>query len=874
MSHPGDILSGVPPLDQVLQHIRLGDNVVWQVDQLEDYTAFAQPFVDQALADGRSILYFRFGSHPPVVAERPGLRVEAVDPTRGFDAFSQVVHRIIEAEGRGAFYVFDNLSSLAVKWATDEMLANFFQVTCPYLFELDTVAFFALTRGKHAHSAVARIRDTTQLLIDVYRVEGRLYIHPLKVWDRYTPEMFHPHLVEGNEWEPVLQSGEAATVLAQARRVPLGASARSIAPWDAVHRKLLQYLETAPDPELAPEIDALKRELIHMMLGSGEEMARLALEHMEVHDLFEIRERLIGSGRVGGKTAGMLMARAILRRSPDDPALGQMLEPHDSFYIGSDVFFTFLVYNDLFRLRLRLSNTSHISYEEFAEVEQRFLAGRFPGEIVQQFQALLEHYGQAPIIVRSSSLLEDSFGNAFAGKYRSEFCANQGSPDDRLHAFMHAVKLVYASALNPDALSYRRRRGLGERDEQMAILVQRVSGSRHGRFFFPSLAGVAFSRNLYAWNDRIDPEQGVVRLVFGLGTRAVDRVGGDYPRMISISHPELRPQVGAEVAKYSQHHVDVLDLEQNSFSCLPLDELLEDASPPDLHLLLSAFEDGHLSDPIGAMLETRGRRLVLTFNNLVRRTPFVKLIGRMVARLEEAYGHPVDTEFTATVKASGAARVNLLQCRPLWLPGSAGAVCMPEDLPPERVLFRADRTISGGVIRNIRYILYIDPRWYAGITDLSRKKTLGRIVGRINGHPDMADEKLLMMGPGRWGSGNLDLGVNVGYADIDKAAVLVEIAREEHGHVPEVSYGTHFFQDLVEDQVVYLPLYPDRPEAAFNHVFFEGASNVLARFMDGVEGWDSLVQVIDVADGHPERRVCVIADPAAQQAVCFLEDHA
>ena len=158
---------------------------------------------------------------------------------------------------------------------------------------------------------------------------------------------------------------------------------------------------------------------------------------------------------------------------------------------------------------------------------------------------MLDYYGQAPIIVRSSSLLEDSFGNAFAGKYRSVFCPNQGDPDTRLAAFMQAVKLVYASALNPDALSYRSRRGLGENDEQMAILVQRVSGMPYRHYFFPALAGVAFSRNLYAWNDRIDPRQGIIRLVFGLGTRAVERVGSDYPRMIAISHPDLRPEVGA-----------------------------------------------------------------------------------------------------------------------------------------------------------------------------------------------------------------------------------------------------------------------------------------------------------------------------------------
>ena len=222
------------------------------------------------------------------------------------------------------------------------------------------------------------------------------------------------------------------------------------------------------------------------------------------------------------------------------------MDDHDSFYIGSDAFFTFLVNNNLFRLRLQLSRNSHISRDEFEDVEKRFLAGRFPREIVEQFRDMLDYFGQAPIIVRSSSLLEDSFGHAFAGKYRSEFCANQGSPEDRLEAFLRAVKLVYASALNPDALSYRRKRGLGESDEQMAILVQRVSGMHYDRYFFPSVAGVAFSRNLYAWSDRIDPKQGVIRLVFGLGTRAVDRVGSDYPRMIAVSNPTLRPEVGAK----------------------------------------------------------------------------------------------------------------------------------------------------------------------------------------------------------------------------------------------------------------------------------------------------------------------------------------
>ena len=159
------VTSGLSDLDAVVQGLRLGDNVVWQVDHLDEYRYFARPFAVRALADGRRCVYLRFAPHPPILEPVPGLTLIEVNPHDGFDAFSGEVHRIIESLGRETFYVFDNLSALVVEWATDELLANFFQLTCPFLYELDTVAFFALTRGHHAHSAVARIRDTTRQVI-------------------------------------------------------------------------------------------------------------------------------------------------------------------------------------------------------------------------------------------------------------------------------------------------------------------------------------------------------------------------------------------------------------------------------------------------------------------------------------------------------------------------------------------------------------------------------------------------------------------------------------------------------------------------------------------------------------------------------------
>jgi hypothetical protein len=243
----------------------------------------------------------------------------------------------------------------------------------------------------------------------------------------------------------------------------------------------------------------------------------------------------------------------------------------------------------------------------------------------------------------------------------------------------------------------------------------------------------------------------------------------------------------------------------------------------------------------------------------------------MLSKLERVYNHPVDIEFTASLGPEGNVRVNLLQCRPLFLPGSLGPISMPADLPRERTLFRSQKMISGGVVHGIRYILYIDPQRYSAIPSLEIKKGLGRIVGQINGVPRVAEGKILMMGPGRWGSNNIDLGVNVGYADIDNAKVLVEIAREEGGHVPEVSYGTHFFQDLVEDRIIYLPIYPDDPQAEFHCEFFEGSPNILLDLLPEASQYKDFLQVIDVFASTKGRYVQVVADPQAQEAVCYLE---
>src|SRR4030067_1928640 len=172
-------------------------------------------------------------------------------------------------------------------------------------------------------------------------------------------------------------------------------------------------------------------------------------------------------------------------------------------------------------------------------LKQKILGGIFPDAIKEQFKRMLEYYGQSPIIVRSSSLQEDSFENAFAGKYESVFCVNSGSLDERLNDFEKAVKRVYASTMNESALEYRLQRGLSKSDEQMAILVQRVSGLKFDNVFMPCAAGVGYSYNSYRWHKDIEPNAGMVRLVMGLGTRAGGGTDGDYTKKANLNKHKL-----------------------------------------------------------------------------------------------------------------------------------------------------------------------------------------------------------------------------------------------------------------------------------------------------------------------------------------------
>ncbi|MGD9849452.1 MAG: PEP/pyruvate-binding domain-containing protein, partial [Desulfuromonas sp.] len=796
--------SGYDDLDQILDGLRIGDNVVWEVDSMADYRYFVAPFVARARAEGRPLVYLRFGDHPPLLEEGSGVRQYVLDPREGFEFFASRIHEILTEEGRGVFYVFDCLSDLLSAWTTDYMVGNFFWVTCPYLFELDTVAYFALIRHRHSFSTVERIRKTTQVLISVFNAEERFYVQPRKVWQRYSATMFLPHRKEGERFVPLTNSCEATRLFSSLVRRGTH-SDRHLDHW---HHLFLQAEKLEREGATAAEKLAMVRHICRHMIGREPRILQLAERYLSLADLLRIKARAIGTGFIGGKAVGMLLANRILL-ADDAFDWQKVLEPHDSFYVGSNVYYSYIVHNGWWKLFMRQKNNAEY-FRAGTELQGCMLEGSFPEPIRDSFRRMLEYYGQYPIIVRSSSLLEDGFGNAFAGKYDSFFCANQGSPEERLEQFEQAVRRIYASAMSTEALAYRLQRGLEQRDEQMALLIQRVSGSYHQQFYFPDFAGVGVSYNSFVWDKGMEPEAGMLRLVLGLGTRAVDRVDGDYPCIVALDAPMKRPHKGvADVRKFSQRDVDVLDVEQNNLQTLPLLRLSREAA--DLPWNLYAVRDHETSDLLRSRTLKKEDVWLLTFERLLTQTDFCALLQRALKTLEQAYDYPVDIEFTGNMDSHQNLQLALVQCRPLQTKGIQTLGPLPQNVADERILFSSEGNFMGGnVAHRLSWIVWVDPDEYARL-GLSDKYEVARLVGRINRRiADRQDNKTLLLGPGRWGTSTPALGVPIAFNEISSVTVLGEVAFESEGLMPELSYGSHFFQDLVESEIFYLALYPER----------------------------------------------------------------
>lgn len=599
-------------------------------------------------------------------------------------------------------------------------------------------------------------------------------------------------------------------------------------------------------PLAPPTLTALRVTLLRRFVTSQAEYINVAKNVVDLSDLHATMQRSLypakGAGQLGGKAAGVFLAEQILRRRSDAVLAATVRTPR-TWYLTSDVLPAFVRENhleDAFTHKYKPIDEIRLEYPDMMRVFKR---SRFPVDVERALSAVLDEFRDRPLIVRSSSLLEDRFGAAFSGKYKSLFLANRGPKPARLAALLDAIAEVYASIFGPDPIEYRTERGLLDAPEGMAILIQEVVGRRVGPYYLPVFAGVAFSNNEFRWSPRIRREDGLLRMVPGLGTRAVDRLGDDYPVLASPGQPALRTNVTtAELVRYAPRFADVINLDRGRFETVAIDDLLRTCGEelPGVEQIVSVLDHDRLREPHRGQIDFSRDALVVTFAGLLRGGRFAAQMQQLLATLQQELRAPVDIEF-----AHDGDDLYLVQCRTQNVSHADAPAPIPRDVPPERVVFTARRFVSNGSVPDLTHVVYVDPERFAKLPRYEDFVAVGRCVGRLN--QLLPKRRFALIGPGRWGSrGDVKLGVRVTYADINNTALLVEVARARGGYTPDLSFGTHFFQDLVEAGIRYLPLYPDDAGVVFHEAFFTRNGKLLEQLAPEYARFADVVRVIDV----------------------------
>ncbi len=637
---------------------------------------------------------------------------------------------------------------------------------------------------------------------------------------------------------------------------------------DAIHR----YINLEIDKNKLSKYSYMniKVLLIQRLFTNHLEFINIAKNYIDLEDFYKVLNHTIypsnSHGRLGGKSTGLFFACNIIKSETDDEFQKNIKTPQ-TWYVTSDAMQNFLHFNNLEEVVEQKYKDIENIRTEYGNIIQMFKNSHFSHDISKGLSQILDSVGNLPIIVRSSSLLEDSFGAAFSGKYKSLFLANQGSKIERLNALEDAIAEIYASIVGPDPIEYRKERGFLDFQEEMAILIQEVVGTKVGKYFFPAFAGVAFSNNEFRWSSRIKRDDGLVRLVPGLGTRAVDRFSNDYPVLASPGKPGIRVNVSTEeILKYSPKNLDLINLETNSFESVPIIQVIRECKEnfPLYDHLFSVYENNQIIEKSGFNIDFKNDDLIITFNGIINKTPFLKKIKTILNLLQSKMENPVDIEFA--VKDND---IYLLQCRPQSFAIQDVPQPIPQDIPSKDIIFTAHKHISNGMIPEITHLVYVDPDKYSEISSIDNLRNVGRCVGKLNKF--LPKKKFILLGPGRWGSkGDIKLGVNVTYSDINKTAVLIEIAREKGNYVPDLSFGTHFFQDLVEAQIRYIPLYPDEKGNIFNLNFFNYSENILTKMLPEYSYLQECIKVIDIPSETDGKILKIFMNADLEEAIGYL----
>ncbi|HWI54535.1 MAG TPA: PEP/pyruvate-binding domain-containing protein, partial [Desulfobacteria bacterium] len=345
-------------------------------------------------------------------------------------------------------------------------------------------------------------------------------------------------------------------------------------------------------------------------------------------------------------------------------------------------------------------------------------------------------------------------------------------------------------------------------------------------------------------------------------------VEGDYVRIIALDNPMAKPYAGLDDFKgFSQRKVDLLNLRDNKLQTLALQDLVDEKI--ELRLNNIAERDYKSEQILEKLKGQKQTSWILTFDKLASETSFPGTMQKLLKALEKIYKSPVDVEFTVNFTDDKNYRINLLQCRPLQVHGLGARVEFPHDTEPLKVLFKGQGGFMGGNIqKTIERIVYVEPQAYSELNE-SCKYRVARAIGKLNRLIVRNNMSVMLLGPGRWGTTTASLGVPVNFAEISNMSILGEVAYPKAGFVPEVSYGTHFFNDLVENEIFYVALFPERHGVVFQNDLLKKLPDYFPEVLPAELPLRDVIRVYDIGTAS-DKKLEIAADVSLQEVICHF----
>ena len=511
----------------------------------------------------------------------------------------------------------------------------------------------------------------------------------------------------------------------------------------------------------------------------------------------------IGEGSLGGKGRGLAFIDQIIKRYPEcDDIKGVQITIPKTVVLCTDIFDQFMEYNGLYRVGL-----SKIPDEKILSM---FLKAKLPNHLIDDFRALFDVIDK-PLAVRSSSLLEDSHYQPFAGIYSTYMIPYLKDKEEMLQLLCNAVKGVYASVFYADSKAYMNATSNVIEQEKMAIIIQEVVGEWHGDYYYPSFSGVGRSINYYPVGDE-KSEEGVVEVAAGLGKYIVD---GGMALRFSPKHPDHVLQTSTvdlalRDTQKNLYGLSVIAPESEDFSTdegfnikkIPISEAFKTDS---LRYLVSTYD---AADAMIRDTEWGSGRKVVTFANVLKQKvfPLAESVDFMLSTGQYEMGRPIEIEFAGIINPDAASSekkgtIYWLQIRPIVDKKEMLDDSIMESDDSELIL-RSETALGHGVMDNVRHIVYVKQKDF----NSAGNQRLALEIEKINRDLTEGNKPYILIGPGRWGSSDHALGVPVKWPQIAGARLIVETAMP--GYRIEPSQGTHFFQNLTSFGVGYFTVDP------------------------------------------------------------------